>query len=563
MNNREAPASLPKKASADAFFGIFEYGADRLLLLLLAAGLLLFTLWPMLCILLRSLRGPEGVSLMQYQKVWQGYRPQLVNSVTTAGCTALLCTVLSLAVALLLATQKGPIRAIAMVLLLMTLVSPPFVSSLAYIQLYGRRGWITYRLLGIRWDPYNRWGVILMQSMSFVPVNAVFLSGILSRTDTESLLSAKDLGAPPSAVLREIVMPLIYPGLLVSLLLSFVRSLADFGTPTIIGGRFSTLASEIYLQLIGYSDLEKASAMNMILLLPSVLAFFLYRRLLRRSDLLTLSSRSAARGVTLKLHRCGAVGWGAILLGGIYLFASALQYLCIFLTGFLKSRKGVYSFSLEHLRSLVQKDASTMLRSILYALIVAMAGTLFAMLLAWYTQRRKVQGRNVLDFLATVPYMIPGACFGIGYILAFNHAPLKLTGTAVIVLANMLFKQLPTGSKICAAALTQIPVSLEQAARDLGARQLSVWKDVYLPMLRPAFFSCFAYNFSSSMTTAGAILFLVHPGRKLAVFQLFDAVYVGEYARASLLATGIILVVLAVEGAAALLIGKVGDGVVS
>ena len=104
---------------------------------------------------------------------------------------------------------------------------------------------------------------------------------------------------------------------------------------------------------------------------------------------------------------------------------------------------------------------------------------------------------------------------------------------------------------------------MEQAARDLGARQLSVWKDVYLPMLRPAFFSCFAYNFSSSMTTAGAILFLVHPGRKLAVFQLFDAVYVGEYARASLLATGIILVVLAVEGAAALLIGKVGDGVVS
>ena len=158
------------------------------------------------------------------------------------------------------------------------------------------------------------------------------------------------------------------------------------------------------------------------------------------SELLTLSSRSAVRGVTLKLRRCGAVGWGAILLGGIYLFASALQYLCIFLTGFLKSRKGVYSFSLEHLRGLVQKDASTMLRSILYALIVAMAGTLFAMLLAWYTQRRKVQGRIVLDFLATVPYMIPGACFGIGYILAFNHAPLKLTGTAVIVLANMLFK---------------------------------------------------------------------------------------------------------------------------
>ena len=52
-----------------------------------------------------------------------------------------------------------------MALLLITMVSPPFVSSLAYIQLYGRRGWITYRLLGISWDPYNCWGVIWMHGI--------------------------------------------------------------------------------------------------------------------------------------------------------------------------------------------------------------------------------------------------------------------------------------------------------------------------------------------------------------------------------------------------------------
>ena len=75
----------------------------------------------------------------------------------------------------------------------------------------------------------------------------------------------------------DIVLPLIRPGIWVALLLSFVRSLADFGTPVIIGGRFSTIASEIYLQLVGYSNLEKASAMNMVLMLPSIAAFFLYR----------------------------------------------------------------------------------------------------------------------------------------------------------------------------------------------------------------------------------------------------------------------------------------------
>ena len=127
----------------------------------------------------------------------------------------------------------------------------------------------------------------------------------------------------------------------------------------------------------------------------------------------------------------------------------------------------------------------------------------------------------------------------------------------------MLFKQLPTATKICSATLTQVPRAQEKAVQDLGGGQLSVLKTVILPGLKPAFLSCFVYNFSSSMTTAGAILFLIDPGRKLAVFKLFDAVYTGDYALASLIATSIILVVLAVEGMAYLITWKAGKRRVS
>ena len=99
-------------------------------------------------------------------------------------------------------------------------------------------------------------------------------------------------GASPKAILGTLYCLLIRPGIWVALLrFPFVRSLADFGTPVIIGGRFSTIASEIYLQLVGYSNLEKASAMNMVLMLPSIAAFFLYRKLMKRSDMLTEGSR--------------------------------------------------------------------------------------------------------------------------------------------------------------------------------------------------------------------------------------------------------------------------------
>lgn len=547
--------TLGKGASQGALFPVVRNLADRLMLLVLLASICLFILYPMVCILLRSLQGEEGLTLAMYGTVWKQYRTSLYNSVFTATCTALLCTAFSVAAALLISTGRGWSRALGMGLLLITMVSPPFVSSLAYIQLYGRRGWITYRLLGLSWDPYNCWGVILMQSLSFVPVNALFLIGMLTKMDRDSLLSARDLGARPRDILRDVVLPLLQPGILVCLLLSFVRSLADFGTPVIIGGRFSTIASDIYLQLTGYSDLEKSSAMNMLLLLPSIAAFFLYRYLMGKTGP-TSGDRSRQQQLQLPLHRCGALG--LVFTGGGLLFFLVLvvQYVCIFASGFIKRVKGTTVFTLEHLERLMKYNADTLVRSVEYALIVALVGTFFAMLFSYYVYRRKIRFGSIFDCLATLPYMLPGTCFGIGYILAFNRPPLKLTGTAVIVIANMLFKQLPTTTKICTATLSQIPVAQERAVQDLGGDKLTVIKDVILPGLRPAFLSCFAYNFSTSMTTSGAVLFLIDPGNQLAVFRLFDAVNKGEYSMAALIATLIILIVLVVEGLVYLLTAR-------
>ncbi len=540
-NKRESGASY------GAPFRVISEGADKLLLFVLLGSISLFILYPIVCIILKSFEGEGGVSLAAYKEVWQRYGTSLWNSLWTGCVTAVLCTILSVATALTISTSRGIVKALLMGVILITMVSPPFVSSLAYIQLYGRRGWITYRLLGLSWDPYNCWGIIFTQSISFVPMNALFLCGILEKTDAACLHSARDLGAKQGAILRDIVLPLIRPGILVTLLLSFIRSIADFGTPTIVGGRFTTLASDIYIQLIGYSNLERASAMNVMLMIPAIGAFFIYRHLLQKSDTLN-SSRGKQGRVDIRLLHCGVAGMGAAAISIIFFIMMVLQYGCIFLLGFLKSKKGVYSFTTQHLEKLIHYDSAMMIRSVVYALIVALAGTLFAMLFAYYTDRRRVPLRRFFDCVATFPYMIPGTCFGIGYILAFNHEPLKLTGTAIIVILNMLFKQLPTTTKICSAALTQIPRSLEQSVRDLGGGKLTVLRDVILPGMRPAFLSCFAYNFSSGMTTAGAILFLINPGKKLAVFKLFDSVYLGEYSEAALIATVIIVIVLAVEG---------------
>ncbi len=538
---------------------LFQSIGDAGLPLLLYAAVLLFDVWPMACILFRSLRGEGGgIGLAAYAAVWDRYLGPLKNSVTTALATAALCTAISLACAIFLSTRKKRARAVLRALVLAALVSPPFVSSLAYIQLYGRRGWITYRLLGISRYPYGQSGVVWMQALSFAPVSILLLLEMIDRTDRSAVLAASDLGAPPTRVLTDVLLPSALPGIAASLLLCFIRSAADFSTPMIIGGRFSTLASEIYTQLIGYADLTKASAMNMFLLVPSVAAFFLYRRVLKEDR--APSARAAQASVPLPLARCGLPGLLALAGSALFFVMTALQYGCVFLLGFLKSTKGVYSFTLQNLERLFTYSGTILVRSVVYALLVAVFGSLFAVLFAYYTDRRSIPLRSFFSCSATIPYMIPGSCFGIGYILAFNHAPLKLTGTALIVIANMLFKQLPTTTKMCSSALTRVSPDLERAARDLGGGRLSVIRDVILPNMRGAYLNCFIYNFTSSMTTAGAILFLIDPGRQLAVFKLFDAVSSGEYPMAAMLATAITVIVLSVEGLAALLIRRPQEG---
>ena len=49
------------------------------------------------------------------------------------------------------------------------------------------------------------------------------------------------------------------------------------------------------------------------------------------------------------------------------------------------------------------------------------------------------------------------------------------------------------------------------------------------------------------MVTAGAVIFLVTPGQKIAVFTLFDSINSGRYGEASMIATFIILITITVN----------------
>ena len=519
---------------------LFSAVLFSLFIILLILPIVLFIVYPIFLLFWKAFQVENPGQY--FQEIALRYKTAFFHSIESSFYSAVISTVMAFFLSYGIRSTGKWQKRIALILLSMSMVSPPFISSLSFITLYGRRGLITYRLLGLSFDPYHKWGVILMQSIYFACMNTLFFTNALEDFDGKLYDSGRDLGANAFFVLKDILLPLLSPAILASFFLSFLRGLSDFGTPIIIGGRYSTLATEIYLQIIGFSDFSKAAAMNILLLLPAFFSFLLYRMSMKRAD----ERNKEQKGKTgLRLDSKHWMNLPIQFLLFFFLLFQLLQYASIFLYGFLRFNKKQIFFTWENMGSLFQYNLSTMGLSLLLAFAASVVGSFFAFLLAYLMERKMKRGKKLLDFALSLPYLLPGTCFGLAYILAFNKAPLKLTGTVWIMLFSLLFRQMPLGSRLASTALSQSPKNLELAARDLGAKPSLVFFQIILPGILPSFFSSVYLQFSQGLTTAGAIIFLISAKYKVLVYTLFDAINRGDYAVASLISGIMILLSLA------------------
>lgn len=519
---------------------LFSAVLFSLFIILLILPIVLFIVYPIFLLFWKAFQVENPGQY--FQEIALRYKTAFFHSIESSFYSAVISTVMAFFLSYGIRSTGKWQKRIALILLSMSMVSPPFISSLSFITLYGRRGLITYRLLGLSFDPYHKWGVILMQSIHFACMNTLFFTNALEDFDGKLYDSGRDLGANAFFVLKDILLPLLSPAILASFFLSFLRGLSDFGTPIIIGGRYSTLATEIYLQIIGFSDFSKAAAMNILLLLPAFFSFLLYRMSMKKAD----DRNKEQKGKTgLRLDNRHWMNLPIQFLLFFFLLFQLLQYASIFLYGFLRFNKKQIFFTWENMGSLFQYNLSTMGLSLLLAFAASVVGSFFAFLLAYLMERKMKRGKKLLDFALSLPYLLPGTCFGLAYILAFNKAPLKLTGTVWIMLFSLLFRQMPLGSRLASTALSQSPKNLELAARDLGAKPSLVFFQIILPGILPSFFSSVYLQFSQGLTTAGAIIFLISAKYKVLVYTLFDAINRGDYAVASLISGIMILLSLA------------------
>lgn len=516
--------------------------ADFILICMVAILIILFILLPFFAVLKESIYSNNKFNFKYIIEIFS--KPKLIkNSIKVAFITGIITTFISTCIAIYYYIAGSKTKTVIRIILSTTIISPPFVTALSYINLFGRRGLISYHLLKLSINPYGMWGVILMQIISDFSLSSLLLMGFIISIDKSLIDSAKSLGAKTNNIIKDILLPFLIPAIKASALLTFLRSLSDFGTVAIIGGNFNVLASESYFAVISEGNVAKAAAINVVLLLPALIVFIFYQKSIKNISLSTHGLGSGDENIEKKGYLYTIVKLIAI----IFILWISIQYTSIFLSSISMMRKGKLIYTLQNIIEARVYLNKTIFRSIYYSLISAFFGSILGLIIAYYLQIRKIKIFKIIDFIATLPYIIPGTFFGLGYLMAFNKPPLYIVGTSAIVILNILFKQIPFSTKMGNASMEKINLDSLNSIRDLGGNRISELKDAIIPMSKDALSISFINAFTTSMTTIGSIIFLVSPGQKVLTIVMFDLIQSGNYNVGSVTAVLIIVICLIVN----------------
>lgn len=510
----------------------------NLILFLVIIGVVLFCFYPIYKIIVTSFFDNNSFTLKFYKGIFNENYLLLKNSMITSSISAGIASIFGGIIAYYMLFSSERVRKFYYYLLMLTMISPPFIFGISYIMLFGRRGLITYRVLGLHTNPYGLKGIVMLQLIGEISFATFMLYEIFKNFDYTLINASRALGASTWESLKRVVFPISVPAFLGTFFILFTKNLSDFGSAIIIGGRKSTLATEAYLTVIGEGNMPKAAAMTLLLIFPALLAFLLYKRILLKK----FSSFSVGKGMESK-NISYSLPLGVKLLFKVvaYLFVLVMfiQYSAIFFSGFYNYTSKGIEFTLEYIEKFKLSSTRVFLRTIVYAFISGAISSTIGILISYYNRERNSYFFKGIEFLGGLPYIIPGTFFGLGYILAFNSGIFTLTGTATIVILNCAFRQISIGIKAGDSIFSTLNPNIEKAGRDLGASKMRILLDIIFQLLKPAFLISFVNCFIATMTTIGAIIFLVSPGNNVATIMLFTQVAQGEYGAASITALAI------------------------
>jgi len=510
-----------------------------------ALGLAVLIGYPLYSVLQEAVVSESGFDPEPLTRVMTNpvQRQIVVNTLVMGSLTGVGATLLGFALALTTGrVVRGRSRTALHYIAMLPLIAPPFALALSTIFLFGRQGLVTRQLLGLEISPYGLGGLLFVQIITFSPVAYLIFDALVRQLDPALEEAALNLGASRARILRTVIVPLLRPGFAGAFLIIFVESLADLANPLLIGGDYNVLASSVFLAIIGEYDTRKAVGFAVVLLIPSLIAFFAQRIWVGEGNVVTVTGKPSTGRVQVFDPAM------RIALLAIALVTSSLVlalYGAVIAGAFTKLLGINNTLTLDNFRFVLQGIGTRAMTdtTLLSAMAAPIAG-FSGLLVAYLVVRTRIKGRAVFDYVLMLGAAAPGIVLGLGILLAFNHPPLLLTGTAAVFVIAFTVRTAPVALRGCTAALMQIDPSLEQASANLGASAATTFRRVTLPLVRRAVLSGVIYSFTRNMTTLSTIALLVSPNWRIMTAQILNEIDSQRLGSGAAYSTILILIVL-------------------
>ncbi len=452
----------------------------------------LFILYPMIRLLGQSVvdNSTGGFTLAYFQRFFADsyYSSTLWNSFKVSVCATILSLAIGIPLAYLYTCYQIKGKSFLQIMIILCSMSAPFIGAYSWILLLGRAGAITKfvkSVFGITMpNIYGFNGILLVLTTKLFPLVFLYVQGALKNVDNSLLEASANMGCVGVKRFFKVIIPLCMPSILAAGLMVFMRSLADFGTPLMIGEGYRTFPVEIYKSYVGETgtNYSFAAAISVVAIIITAAIFLIQRYASTKFSY----SMNAINKIEPKKAKPLGNALIHIFAYGVVAISIMPQFYLIYCSFRNTSKTGNMfkpGYSLMNYQQVFETMGDSIWNTIRICGSALIIIVILAIIIAYLSVRRHTVLSGAIDTLTMLPYIIPGSVIGICLIMSFSKRPLALTGTAVIMVVAMCIRRIPYTIRSSVAILQQIPITVEEAAISLGASKLKTFITVTIPMM--------------------------------------------------------------------------------
>lgn len=542
---------------------------DELLLLPAVLFILIIFYIPLGGILIKGVQNSSGE--FSFKGIEEIIRSSYYRSII--GFTffqALVSTILSIIIGLpgawILSHYNFPGKRFIKAVITIPFILPAILVVLGFVLFFGKNGTVNTLLRSLGLSElkilYSFKAIIIAHIFYNFPIAIRIISSLWARVPGNQIKAARSLGAGKIRIFFSITLHQIFPAILTSAMIIFIYCFMSFAIILVLGGgpELSTVEVEVY-RLAKFSlDINKGSSLALIQSAMTLFFMFIYSTLEKYKSFeekLLDSDKDAPK----RLHLNGS----SVLI--VFYFIAVFTLLIspplsviaesfrqrTSLSGkevfsfywykeiFLPTGHGTYSkIAFQALKNSLFYGFSTILLTMPVSLIVSRVLTI-----------RKIPFAGLTELIFLLPLGVSSVILGMSYMRLSHLLPGDFRGSAFLVILAHTAIAMPLAFKPVLTIYRKIRKSLREAAKNLGATDFRIFREIEFPLLKSGLLTGATFAFAVSIGEMNATLILSQPGTTtlpIAIYRLIGSYkFYGACALGSILMIICLLAFLAID----------------